>query len=68
MNPLLTTDGGSENTATHIASQQCVGAAGVGAGASCKGKGIIAGAVGLALLDCPAGQWLAGFLWFLKTC
>jgi hypothetical protein len=42
---MLNTDG-SLQTATHIASQQCVGAAGAGVGVSKDGKGMIAGVVG----------------------
>ncbi len=62
MNLVHATDGGLEQTATHIASWQCVGAAGAGAGTSNYGKGIIAGAVGQASRNCHAGQWSATFL------
>ncbi len=46
MNPVLATDGSAEQTAAHIASQHCVRAAGVGAGALDKGKGMTPGVVG----------------------
>jgi hypothetical protein len=62
MNPVLTTDGGLEQTATHIASRQCDGAAGAGVGASYDGKGMIAAAVVCAIRDRPAGQQSASFL------
>ncbi len=41
MNLMLATDGGLEETATHIVSRQCVGAAGAGVGASEDGEGMI---------------------------
>ncbi len=62
MNWVLATDGGLEQTATHIASRQCVGATGVGVGASNNGKGMIAGAVGQASRNYFAGQQSASFL------
>jgi hypothetical protein len=45
---VLTTDGGSDQTTTHIMGQQCVRATGAGAGVPDNGKGVIVGA---------AGQW-----------
>ncbi len=62
MNLVHATDGGLEQTATHITSRQCVGAAGAGAGTSNYGKGIITEAVGRASRNRHAGQWSANFL------
>ncbi len=46
MSPMLVTEGELRQTATHIASRQCVEANGAGAGASDNGKGTNDGAVG----------------------
>ena len=46
MGSALVTDGNSDQTALFITSQQCVEAAGTGAGASDNGKWMIVGGIG----------------------
>lgn len=46
MDPVLTSDAGSDQPATHIASRQCDEGVGAGAQASYYGKTMIAGAIG----------------------
>jgi hypothetical protein len=45
MDPALVTDGNSDQTVPFIASQQCVEAAGAGAGALDNGKWMIVGGI-----------------------
>ncbi len=58
----LITDGDSDQTAWLVVNQQCVDAAGTGAGVPGNWKGMVAGGIGMGSVLEPACQLSASFL------